>query len=372
VSNSRSKNDNYKADQNNGTADEIFKFVEKSTLENQLLKVSANQSEHMVDLTGLELNQAADALLCPKCGANKLAKSRPKGLDGLITRFVARRPYRCLHCYHRFWQHEKFSADSRRIWSWGLLLLLFILLVLTKSQLIQQAFLYTDGVADRPALSGAPPSQTNNVLGGQHATVSKEGGRTAQFSKDDSQNEQANLNRDRQGLDGYSFQGPGPQQLSAGELELRLEQAKLKEKRVEQANQLKQAELVSQLATLPAETESLLHLDINYRVEQWRKAWQQGDSDGYLDVYSSEFKPDSGLSRNDWREQRYQRVVPESSIKLKLSGFKVAFSEQYQRATVEFNQRYQSKSSVNLSRKELVLIKLSDQWSIVSERVMGR
>ena len=368
---SGSKNDNNRSDQNKGLGDEKYEFVEKSTLENLLPDVNAEHAEELVELTHAESDQDGSVMLCPKCGADKLAKSRTQGLDGLITRFVARRPYRCLRCYHRFWRQEKFSADSRRIWSWALLLLMVALFVLIKSQSIQQFFSQAGDVGDRPALSSDPPKQANNVFGGQQAKVSKESSQTGRFSRDDSQNNQASLNPNQQSLDGYAFQGPDTQPLSAGELQVRLEQAKRKEKRVEQVNQLKQAELVSQLSAQPAEIESLLRLDINYRIEQWRKAWQQGDSGRYLDLYSSEFKPHSGLSYSDWREQRYQKVLPERNIKLELSDFEVIFSQEYQRATVEFSQRYQSYGFVEQSRKELLLIKVAEQWFIVSEREIG-
>jgi len=68
-------------------------------------------------------------LVCPKCDALKIVKSRSKGFDGLIMRFLPRRPYRCLHCYHRFWAVEDFMRDKRRLLSWSIVLIICGLLI---------------------------------------------------------------------------------------------------------------------------------------------------------------------------------------------------------------------------------------------------
>jgi len=74
-------------------------------------------------------NVSQTALACPKCNALKIVKSRSKGLDGLIMRFIPRRPYRCLRCYHRFWAVEDFFRDNRRLWSWSVVIITCGLLV---------------------------------------------------------------------------------------------------------------------------------------------------------------------------------------------------------------------------------------------------
>jgi len=74
-------------------------------------------------------NAAQTGLVCPKCDALKIVKSRSKGFDGLFMRFIPRRPYRCLHCYYRFWAAEAFMNDKRRLWSWSLIVIVGALLI---------------------------------------------------------------------------------------------------------------------------------------------------------------------------------------------------------------------------------------------------
>ncbi len=72
---------------------------------------------------------AQAGLVCPKCDALKIVKSRSKGFDGLFMRFIPRRPYRCLRCYYRFWAAEDFMSDRRRLWSWTIVVIAGALLI---------------------------------------------------------------------------------------------------------------------------------------------------------------------------------------------------------------------------------------------------
>lgn len=81
-------------------------------------------------LSPVERTNADQAgLVCPKCDALKIVKSRSKGLDGLFMRFIPRRPYRCLRCYYRFWAAEAFMNDKRRLWSWTVVLVVSGLII---------------------------------------------------------------------------------------------------------------------------------------------------------------------------------------------------------------------------------------------------
>jgi len=87
--------------------------------------------------SNLQMNQNRAAvsgggrsLVCTKCGASKVARSRLQRFDDLTMRFIAKSPYRCLHCYHRFWVREKIGDSRKRAWTLSLLALFLVLLAL--------------------------------------------------------------------------------------------------------------------------------------------------------------------------------------------------------------------------------------------------
>jgi len=120
----------------------------------------------------------------------------------------------------------------------------------------------------------------------------------------------------------------------------------------------------------PQEQVSLLKVDINYMIEQWQEAWQTGDTDRYLSFYSDQFSPSSGLTLAAWRQQRQERVSTDNPITLELSEFEVVLAEDNKKATVSFDQIYQSSDFQEQSRKELVLLK-DEEWRIVAERELN-
>jgi len=314
---------------------------------------------------------------CTKCGATRVAKSRPKNLDGLITRFLPRRPYRCLHCYHRFWQPEKFFADKRRTWSWTLLVVALLLLILLNRQVGDD---YTGRSMDRSY--NDPQFNTDLLLGNQSGVIADNGARKnteqtrppinppKQIEKAPSQEEQREI------IKNVDFSQPKAepvidQPVSAEELRRRLAEAKVKAETAARINQKKQVDLVEQLKVDDDEMRSLLKIDINFFIEQWRQAWQEGDSERYLNYYSGEFVPINGLTIEMWRELRRKRVTPSKNIKLSLSNFSVAFDQDNQRSVVTFDQFYQSGSFRDESRKQLTLTK-EKEWKIISEREINR
>lgn len=114
------------------------------------------------------------------------------------------------------------------------------------------------------------------------------------------------------------------------------------------------------------ELRSLLKIDINFMIETWRMSWQSGDSDTYLSLYSPDFTPVDGQSRQEWQQQRKRRVTPTHEINIELSNFEVELDDANQQAVVSFDQNFSSNSTTENSRKQLTLIK-ENQWLIVSE-----
>lgn len=155
--------------------------------------------------------------------------------------------------------------------------------------------------------------------------------------------------------------------LSTSHSQQQLEQARAEAEYAKSVNQAKQARLAKTMINERAELESLLKVDIGYRLENWRLAWEQGDIERYLSFYAQEFQPAAQVSRQQWEQLRRSRVAPSKSIALQLSNFKVAFKQGYTQATVEFDQAYRSGSYRELSRKQLTLLKQQQEWKIVAE-----
>jgi len=308
-------------------------------------------------------NQKTPSLSCPKCAATKIARSRPQGLDNLSIRFLPRRPYRCMHCYHRFWYRESFTADKRRLWSWALLVVAIALVVALSLQTSSRPSSIASGFSTKQSSI----LDTRTSLPGKTNSITELG--------NSGEAKLSNVEK-RDLMESMEFLYPPTNNrspVSEAELKRQVVAAKQKEMVVQKISQQKQAVLSDQLRAQPAEIQSLLKTDISYRVEQWRSAWQSGNSKRYLDFYDASYLPainDSGkkISRKSWRQQRIARVVPEKQIQLNLSSFRVKFSDNNAQAVVSFNQEYRSNNYKDVSRKELTFTLRDEQWYIIAER----
>jgi len=105
--------------------------------------------------------------------------------------------------------------------------------------------------------------------------------------------------------------------------------------------------------------------DVLAAVNGWAKAWSARDVKGYLDHYSSDFQTPPRMSHKAWAEQRRARIVDKSHISVKVESPQVKVSGD--RATVKFQQIYDSDRLSAKSRKTLVLEKHGGQWLIQQE-----
>jgi len=347
--------------------------------------VNANNSANMS-------HEPLDGLIvCPNCGADRIAKSHFKNMDRLVMRFLPKSPYRCLHCYHRFWVPEPFFASSRRVISWlGVIACVFGLVFLPNwnTSKVKQPKPFSDFGSSPNAVPGQPPNDL--VAPGavsQPAYINNTAIKPAtSITPSDSTLDNAS---DRLVIDQPLTIEPSPdakaiieqapvnnvadpaivlEELNTTEqLQERLSHAKASAKQAEQANIQNQARLQQSVAAEQNELQSLLKVDINFRIDQWRKAWEMGFVDDYLNFYSLAFTPVSELSREQWIAQRKQRIRPGKNIDLVMDNFDVVFSVDNSVGTVSFDQVYKSGLYVESSRKQLVLRKEQQEWKIVSE-----
>lgn len=294
--------------------------------------------------------------ICPKCGATKVAHSRPQSGDKLAMLFLPKSPYRCLRCYHRFWKSEPFLTNSSRVWTWLLLLI----------GLAAFLFLQTKSNPRSTPVSAPGIEATNSVQAinsSQQALVQP----SDALSKPEAGNsfiENSFRENDRRESDLKSL---SEKPLTPEELERQIVLAKQQAELAQKANEQRRQRLEKSLNSAESELQSLLKLDISYEIDQWKRAWEAGDSARYLSFYSNSFKPNEGLSLKAWSEQRKQRVVPSKKVRLEMSDFDVSFDQKNTRSTVNFTQLYSSGNYSDTVRKQLVLLKESQRWKIIAE-----
>ncbi len=105
---------------------------------------------------------------------------------------------------------------------------------------------------------------------------------------------------------------------------------------------------------------------IEQRVRDWASAWSRGDVDRYMEFYDEGFEPGEGLSYDEWKRQRRQRLQSAGSIKVTIEDITISAREE-DRADATFTQHYRSSNYRDTVRKRLLLQKRDGQWRIVGE-----
>ncbi len=336
----------------------------------------------------VENSDATDShahLSCPKCGAEKVVKSRAHGRDRFLMRLLPRRPYRCLRCYNRFWHHEAFTADKRRLRTWfviGLVVFSWI-----AWQWLSSPFSSPRGVDSQV---GSDPPGLVHI---DDRTINGVGLDTNKIIRDSEEQ--------RKFIEASGFQPPRSARVEIDQLaQAGVSRAQIRNKlNAAQVLAVADTSLVAKQAPQPsaeptaAET-SLARLqsapvpislggpslaqdeakrdklaaDIRLMLDQWKIAWENGDSERYLEFYANEFQPASGIPRERWQQQRRERVVPSKRIQLGLRELDISLSEANDSALVVFQQDYRSANYTEVSRKEMRLNRIANQWYIQAER----
>lgn len=299
--------------------------------------------------------------VCPKCESQKTVTSRPQGGDKWLMRLLPKSPYRCLRCYHRFWKAEPFFANTTRVWTWMILLLGLIFLLFTKLSPTENQALIND--AEQPVQTSIVSLDSDNQQTTEQQVKSKVQPINAESDGD--------VNVAQNGF-GESrvrevTQRDQPQTLSPEQLEQQIAVAKQQAEQAKRDNEARQRRLKKSLSSAEDELQSLLKLDISYEIDQWKRAWEAGDSERYLSFYSRSFIPANGVSNKVWQARRRKRVTPAKKVTLNLSDYQVTFSNKNTQSTVTFNQDYLSDNYSDMIRKRLVLRKEWQRWKIISE-----
>jgi hypothetical protein len=105
--------------------------------------------------------------------------------------------------------------------------------------------------------------------------------------------------------------------------------------------------------------------ELGTTIKNWAEAWSRQEVGRYLSFYSTQFRPNAGVSRAQWKQQRRLRITAKKQIHVELSGFKTSVNGRT--ATVLFMQAYQSDTFSDVIRKKLVLERGAEGWKIIRE-----
>ena len=271
--------------------------------------------------------------LCLKCASERVTKSKVVGIELFIVSVFPRRPYRCMDCYHRFWQSEGFGDDARRVRTWSVIAILFFLFVVWK---VYGAYSALNATPVSP-IDEPMPALQEPVVTSQEPDEGDESavGTVARSVIATAEAEAVELN----------------------EAELTTAYAEITD--TETTFESEAPVVVSDFSAEQQLTDTL---------ESWRLAWQDGDADKYLAFYDNAFMPEGDLSKWTWRQQRHQRVTPEKEINLRFTNVNIEIADGEESATATFRQHYASKTYREVALKQLEFQKRDTGWFIVSER----
>ena len=121
-------------------------------------------------------------------------------------------------------------------------------------------------------------------------------------------------------------------------------------------------------STTAAPANASSETDIRQAIDAWSAAWAAKSIDEYLSYYAPEFRPQGGMSRSAWREQRRERLSRPQGIKLALTNVQLQMVDP-QNARITFTQNYESNLLKETGRKTLrmQLVPGKGRWLIVEE-----
>ena len=105
---------------------------------------------------------------------------------------------------------------------------------------------------------------------------------------------------------------------------------------------------------------------ISARTTAWSDAWVARDVRNYLAFYAPDFKPEGGLSRDEWVQQRQQRFAKVNGNRIEIQNLSVRMVNP-ETALATFRQVYVAGTYADTTEKTLEWRKQGGQWLIVRE-----
>jgi murein L,D-transpeptidase YafK len=115
--------------------------------------------------------------------------------------------------------------------------------------------------------------------------------------------------------------------------------------------------------SLPAVAEPV-DVTIQRFVENWRRAWQQGDLQTYTGCYHPDFKTEK-MTIQEWKIHKRDLFSSAAKRKVQIDGIKIQANGAS--AVITFKQRYQAAKHQDVGLKTLHLRRHKDRWTILKE-----
>lgn len=102
-------------------------------------------------------------------------------------------------------------------------------------------------------------------------------------------------------------------------------------------------------------------------LQDWAAAWTRQEVDPYFAFYAGSFVPENGQNWSQWRNDRLALVVGQPEVDVSVYGAE-ALVVGTDALAVRFTERYRAASTASVARKEMILVREGDVWSIKRER----
>lgn len=106
-------------------------------------------------------------------------------------------------------------------------------------------------------------------------------------------------------------------------------------------------------------------------IDLWAKAWTDLDADSYIACYSATYTSPQYATTEAWQKARRSRFKSQKWVKLGLTGMVLSLRKNSIYA-VEFNQKYESDTYKDSSRKQLLFMNVDGNWRIIAESKVAK
>ncbi|MGM0412281.1 MAG: tetratricopeptide repeat protein [Pseudomonadota bacterium] len=107
---------------------------------------------------------------------------------------------------------------------------------------------------------------------------------------------------------------------------------------------------------------------ITERLEAWAAAWSEQSVEDYIAAYSADYSPE-GLGREQWEQQRHDRIGRPDWIEVELDRIEV-WNTGPDTATAIVRQHYGSDTYSDVTLKSLQMVRQEGDWVIDGERTL--
>jgi len=126
-----------------------------------------------------------------------------------------------------------------------------------------------------------------------------------------------------------------------------------------------------------AELQPALENDADKRIKEqlndWSRAWSQGNFEFYIQLYSNDFLPSDNLKTyQEWKNIRRARLKFTKGVSVEIDQIRVFVEPEGEYALVEFMQNYRSNSYSDQVLKQMYMRNQHNNWLILSERTIKK